>query len=176
MTVTGSGFSHVASVLFGSTAGSRLHVVSSSKLTVVVPKHAAGAVDVRVTVKSGTKSVTSAKASADRYTYAAPPAVTAVSPSAGVLAGGTTVTVTGTGFSGITEVLFVTTAGTGLKVLSTTRLTVTAPAHGSGTVGLRVVGVYGTSASGPRTVTPTRPPRLSPRSPPAQARSRAGPP
>jgi hypothetical protein len=69
-----------------------------------------------------------------------------VTPNAAIpAAGGTRVTVTGRGFTAVTSVRFGTAPGTAIKVLSTTRLQVTAPAHPSGRYDVQVVGRYGTS-------------------------------
>jgi hypothetical protein len=54
-------------------------------------------VDVRVTTTGGT----SAAVAGDRFTYVAAPAVTSISPTSGPAAGGTSVTITGTGFYGV---------------------------------------------------------------------------
>ena len=54
---------------------------------------------------------TSATSSADQFTYVAAPTVTGISPTAGPTAGGTAVTITGTGFTGATAVDFGTTRG-----------------------------------------------------------------
>ena len=51
--------------------------------------------DVTVTTPGGT----TATSAADLFTYDTVPAVTAITPNAGPLAGGTVVTVTGTGFT-----------------------------------------------------------------------------
>lgn len=67
--MTGSGFSHVSQVLFGSTPAAKIHVISSSKLTVVAPTHTAGLVAVRVTTKSGSTVLESALRSTDHFTY-----------------------------------------------------------------------------------------------------------
>ena len=56
ITVSGSGFAHVRSVRFGTAAGRSVTVVSSTKLAVTVPKHAAGTVAVRVTTAPGRAS------------------------------------------------------------------------------------------------------------------------
>src|SRR5262249_271866 len=56
---------------------------------------------------------------------AAMPVVTKVSPKKGASEGGTRVSVTGTGFKHVTRVVFGATAGTGVKVVSTTHLLVT---------------------------------------------------
>jgi len=144
VTVAGSGFRHVSEVLFGAVPSGRVHVLSGGKLTAIAPRHAAGIVDVRVVIIAGGAKRTSAKAAGDRYAYFAPPAVTAVSPAAGV--GGNVVTVIGTGFSKLTAVTFGGKSGTHLKLVSTGKLTVTAPKHAAGVVGITVAGEYGTSA------------------------------
>ena len=75
---------------------------------------------------------------------ASAPAVTAVEPSAGPLAGGNTVTITGQGFAGATAVHFGSAAATEVVVQSPTTVTATAPA-GTGTVDVTVTGPTGTS-------------------------------
>ncbi len=74
------------------------------------------------------------------------PTVTGVSPTNGPAGGGTSVTVSGTGFTGATAVDFGATAGTSVNVISDTSLTVTAPA-GTGTVHVTVTTPNGTSAT-----------------------------
>ncbi len=76
------------------------------------------------------------------------PKITAVSPAGGPAAGETTVTLTGTGFTGATGVSFGASPGTDLQVVSDTVITVTSP-PGSGTVDVRVEGPGGTSPTGP---------------------------
>jgi hypothetical protein len=74
--------------------------------------------------------------------------VTNISPSGGPIAGGTTVTVTGTNFTGATAVDFGATPGTGVVVNGGgTSLTVTSPAASAGTVDVTVVTPEGTSAT-----------------------------
>jgi uncharacterized repeat protein (TIGR01451 family) len=143
VTVNGTDFTGATAVRFGSTPGTSVNVISPSKLTVVSPAHAAGVVPVRVTTPEGTSPVVPA----DRYTYAAAPTVTSVSPTSGPLAGGQTVTVRGTGFTGATVVKFAATPGTSLVVASATRLTVVSPAHAAGMVHIRVTTPAGTSAA-----------------------------
>jgi hypothetical protein len=75
----------------------------------------------------------------------AAPAVLTVSPSSGPAAGGTSVTITGTGFTGATAVDFGTTPASSFTVNSAgTQITALDPA-GSGTVDVTVTGPYGTS-------------------------------
>ncbi|WP_168218900.1 IPT/TIG domain-containing protein [Limnoglobus roseus] len=147
VTVTGSGFTGATAVLFGSTIAA-FTVVSDTQLTATAPA-GAGAVDVVVVGPGGA----SAASPADRFTYttaplgAIPPAVAGVSPGAGPAAGGSAVTVTGSGFTGATAVLFGSTIAA-FTVVSDTQLTATAPA-GAGAVDVVVVGPGGASAASP---------------------------
>jgi hypothetical protein len=75
------------------------------------------------------------------------PVVSAISPSAGPIAGGTTVTITGTGFTGATVVDFGTTAATSFTVVSGTSITAKSPAESAGTVNVTVTTASGTSAT-----------------------------
>ena len=63
---------------------------------------------------------TSATSAADQFTYEAAPSVTAISPAAGPLSGGTTVTVTGTNFTGASGVSFGSAAASAYTVDSAT--------------------------------------------------------
>lgn len=74
------------------------------------------------------------------------PVVSAIAPSSGPSSGGTTVTITGTGFGGATAVTFGASSATGFTVNSATQITATAPA-GTGTVDIRVTTAGGTSAT-----------------------------
>lgn len=75
------------------------------------------------------------------------PVVSGLSPQYGPLAGGTAVTITGTGFSGATAVLFGNTSGTITGTPNSTSLSVIAPS-GTGTVDVTVITPGGTSATG----------------------------
>ena len=76
----------------------------------------------------------------------APPAptVTSVKPDAGPQGGGTSVTISGSGFASTTAVRFGSTAATSLTVDSATEITATSPA-GTGTVDVTVESASGTS-------------------------------
>jgi hypothetical protein len=161
--IHGLNFSGSASnlhVFFGAgNAAASFTVDSDSQITAVAP---AGSGTVDITVQSGSNQLdhntnqtvfwgygTSATSAADRFTYTAStgPTVTAVNPTAGPLAGGTSVTITGTNFTGATGVSFGGTAGTGIVVNSATQITVTAPAHAAGQVDVTVTTPGGTSAT-----------------------------
>ena len=94
--------------------------------------------DVTVTAPGGV----SATSSADQFTYYALPTVTALSDSAGPVAGGTPVTITGTNFSGATTVLFGTVAATNVVLISSTQISATSPAGRGRPVDVTVVGTW----------------------------------
>jgi len=142
VTVTGTGFTGSTSVNFGGTTVVPT-VVSDTTLTVVSPVHAAGTVDILVTNALGT----SAASTADQFTYGSGPVVTSISPTTGPITGGTVITLTGSGFTGATAVMFGTTSATP-TVNSDTSITVTSPATtASGVVDITVVTPAGTSAT-----------------------------
>ena len=141
VTVTGTGFTQVRKASFGGTAGSALTVVSATKLKVKSPAHTSGTIDVRVATASGTSAISAA----DRFRYGIPPAITAISPAAGLTGGGTKVTLTGTNLSTTRLVTFGGVRASGLKILSSTKVTAIAPAHATGAVQVRATTAFGTS-------------------------------
>lgn len=77
------------------------------------------------------------------------PTVSSVSPGSGPVAGGNTVTITGIGFTGATEVTFGSTAATSFTKVTTaddSQITAIAPAGTAGTVNITVTNPSGTSA------------------------------
>ncbi|MBE7190678.1 MAG: IPT/TIG domain-containing protein [Jatrophihabitans endophyticus] len=109
---------------------------SAHRLVLKAPAHHAGRVTVSVSNSWGTAHRT--------LTYVAPPKLTSLTPSSVSTAGGTTITLRGTGFTGIT------TAAVGTRrvrphVLGATRATVAVPAHAAGTVTVTVASAYGVS-------------------------------
>jgi len=95
--ITGTNLTGATVVKFGTVDATSYIVNSTTQITAVAPAGTSGStVDVTVTTPAGT----SADTLADNYSYGAP-TITAVSPGAGAAAGGTTVTITGTGFSGV---------------------------------------------------------------------------
>jgi hypothetical protein len=78
--------------------------------------------------------------------YVVPPVVTGIAPVSGKPAGGDSVTITGSGFSGATSVKFGAAAATAMTVGSDAQITATSPA-GAATVDVTVTTPAGTSAS-----------------------------
>jgi hypothetical protein len=142
VTITGVNFTGATSVKFGTTTAV-FAIASDTQINATSPVHAAGTVDVSVATPLGT----SANTAADNFTFTGGPVVTAVTPAVGSTAGGTLVTVTGSGFTGTTSVTFGGVAGTSVSVLSATSLTVVSPAHAAGTVDVIVTTAAGSSAN-----------------------------
>ena len=142
VTITGTGFTGVTAVDFGSTAATNVVVNAAGTQITVISPAGTGTVNVTVVGPGGT----SATSSADQFSYVAPPKVTGLSPTSGPAAGGTSVTITGTGFTGATAVDFGSTAATNMAVNAAgTKITAISPA-GTGTVNVTVVTPGGTSA------------------------------
>src|SRR5262249_3438997 len=102
-------------------------------------------IDITVTNSSGTSPVVTA----DRFTFVAPPIINSISPIAGSVDGGTSVTILGDGFTNASSVKFGSTAASPYTVNSDTQITVTSPAQSAGTVDISVTTVGGTSAATP---------------------------
>src|SRR6516164_8845365 len=145
VTITGTNFSEVTAVRFGSNAAGSFIVNSTTQITATSPA-GIGTVDVTVTTPGGT----SATSTADQFTYVPAPAlaptVTNINPNTGPTSGGSSVTITGTNFSGATAVRFGSNAAASFTVNSATQITATSPA-GVGTVDVTVTTAGGTSAT-----------------------------
>jgi hypothetical protein len=143
VTITGTGFTGLSAVNFGTTPATSDTFVSDTSITAESPP-GTGAVDVTVTATGGT----SPTSPADVFTYVAAPAVSGLTPTRGPSAGGTLVTITGNGFTGASAVDFGATLATNLTVVSDTTITATSPA-GAGPVNVTVTTPNGTSATSP---------------------------
>jgi hypothetical protein len=134
VTISGDYLSGETAVKFGANAATGVSYNSGSgTITATSPAGTAGGVDVTVTTPSGTSET---GAAGDTFTYQAPgaptpPAVTAVSPNAGIDTGGQTVTITGTNFTASSTVDFVnatiTAPATVVGTPTSTSITVTTP-------------------------------------------------
>jgi hypothetical protein len=119
--------------------------VSATQLSLTLPVHAAGAVTLQVTTPSGVSGATGDST----FTYQAPPApaITAVTPRAGLTYVPTPVVLTGANLGDATKL----TLG-GISVpftkVSATQLKATLPAHAAGEVDLQVTAPGGVSALG----------------------------
>jgi hypothetical protein len=146
ITINGTGFTGATVVAFGNgNPSTEIHVVSDTQLTATSPAHAAGAVNIRVTTPGGTSAV----APGGVFTYKpAVATVASLSPGSGVVAGGTSVVITGTGFTGASKVEF----GNGVPaasfhVDSATQITAVSPSHAAGVANVFVTTPAGKSAA-----------------------------
>jgi hypothetical protein len=138
--ITGTDFTGATSVTIGGTSVT-FTVINATTIAATTPAHAAGAVNVAVTTPAGTGTGTGLFT----YVAAAPaPTVTAVSPSSGTTAGGTTVTITGTNFTGVTVVKIGGAFATVWTLVNATTITATTPAHAAGPVNVDVTTPSGT--------------------------------
>ena len=156
VTITGTGFLAGATVKLGGTSATGVSVSNSTTITATAPAHAAGAVSVVVTNtdnQSGTLT--------NGYTYTNPaPTVSSISPVSGTTAGGTPVTITGTGFLTGATVKLGGTSATGVSVTNSTTITATTAAHAAGAVDVVVTNTdaqSGTLSQGYTYTTPVNP-------------------
>jgi kumamolisin len=148
VTVNGTGFTGVIAVGFGATASPNVVPDQNNpdtQLTAQSPP-GNGTVVVSVTTPGGTSSPD--PGGADQFTYLTVPSVAAIDRNSGPEAGGTVVTITGTGFTNVTAVTFGATASPNVvpdQNNPDTKLTAVSP-PGSGTVFVTVTTPVGTSA------------------------------
>ncbi len=134
VTISGLNFVNGATADFAGSSCDSLTVVNSNQITCTTTAHAAGIIGVTVTNPDGQVSVPYAG-----YTYQPAPSVTGVSPNVGALAGGTNITITGTGFlSGASVMVGGVTCGS-QNVVNSTTLTCWTSAHAAATVDILVV-------------------------------------
>ena len=132
--ITGTNFATVSEVKFGSTPATILSH-DATHVHVTAPAGVAGTVDVRVTTGGGPSPVVAS----DHYKYT--PTVTGLTPKAGPVAGGTSVTMTGTGFAlgkTATAVKFGTTKAKSVNCVSSTECLLVSPGEPAGTVEVKV--------------------------------------
>jgi hypothetical protein len=145
--VTGSGFVGVTAVEFGASPAGGYATESATSLSATSPPLSAGSWHVTVTTPNGTSAISTS----DRF-RAGPPTVSSVSPAAGPTAGGTTVSVTGTGFApGTTDTKFKfgATAASSVQCSGLTTCLVVSPARKQGSTDVRATVAGQTSLAAP---------------------------
>jgi hypothetical protein len=146
VTITGSGFIGAGKVRFGTAVAAQFTVASDTVVTAVTPAQAPGPHPVYVTTAGGTN--TAGGAGSEFRALPPVPVTTAVTPASGPTTGGTTVTITGTEFSGVTKVAFGAVPATGFTVVSNTEITAVTPAEVGGTRPVYVITPGGRSSAG----------------------------
>lgn len=137
VTITGSGFQAAPTpsptVLFGGNpaTSASVAVVSATQITARTPA-GAGTVNVQVMNTDGQSGTLTGG-----FTYVPPPTITSFAPTSGPTAGGTQVTITGTGYQNSATVLFGATMATSVTFVNSTQIRAVSPT-GSGAVALTV--------------------------------------
>ncbi len=146
VTITGTNLTGATAVSFGGTGATNVAVVNATTITCKSPAHAAGTIDVTVTTPGGTSSTSG---TGNNYAYAAPavPTVTNVNPNTGPAIGGTSVTITGTGFTGAYDIFFGDAQVLSGTIVNDTTITVSTPPHSAATVDVTVTTPGGTSST-----------------------------
>jgi uncharacterized protein (TIGR03437 family) len=122
VTITGTNLQQPVTVTFNGVNSLNYQSINSNTITATVPAATAGgAVSVVVTTASGSNAANTL------YTYAAAPAVTSISPASGPVAGGTTVTITGTALTGASSVTFGGVQAQSFSVVNDTTITAVTP-------------------------------------------------
>ena len=154
MTINGTNFTGATAVQFGTVNATSYTVDSTGTvITAVSPAGSPGYVHITVTTPAGTSP--QSPSGLDTFEYLAAntgaPSVTSIaSPVNGPAAGGTTVTINGTNFTGATAVQFGTVNATSYTVDSTgTVITAVSPAGSPGYVHITVTTPAGTSPQSP---------------------------
>jgi len=162
--ISGESFIEVTAVDFGPVSATSFTVNSSGSITATSPAETVGKVKVAVTTPAGVSGPGECVIFPEEgpevvscplrevFTFVEP-TVTSVTPNTGSTAGGTTVTITGTGFGvGTTETVFKfgkTALASSVDCTSITTCTAVTPAHAAGIVNVRakVVAAPGVTAS-----------------------------
>jgi hypothetical protein len=143
VTITGSGFLPIAGAdqLEVGTKWITVSCTTTARCTGTLPATKPGTDNLVMSVEDMNLSPVTVH---DRHTFVAAPTVTKVTPTSGPKKGGTKVTIRGSNFVGTVSVHFGAKRATGVQVLSSSEITVTAP-PGSGTVYVTVSAVGGSS-------------------------------
>jgi hypothetical protein len=153
-----TGGTTVASI---SAAGTPVPIPSSGPVSLPAPLNALLSISINaqtVANAPGSTSITAVEVTVaeskcaatgpDINAVATAPTVTGVTPNTGPSSGGTTVTITGTGFTCVTGVKFGTTPAATFTVVNGTTITATSPPGTPGTVDVTVTSCNGTSPTG----------------------------
>jgi hypothetical protein len=148
--ITGTGFTANSTVRFGTNqvAAGLVQYRGSATLAVTSPPAGAlGTVDVTVTNLALPASVqTSPTSLSDNYTYGM--TISSVSPTTGLNTGGTSVTINGFGFTGVTNVTFQGVPAASFNFVSDAQVTAVSP-PGAGLADIQVTTPSGTTSKGP---------------------------
>lgn len=151
MTLTGTDMGDVSRVVFATVPASNVTVLSDTSVEVMSPP-ASHPGPVLVSVfneanQGGAPACMSGSSCQTSFTYLLQPTVTGVQPVQGPSSGGTSVTITGTGFTAGCTVIFGGTQSTRVTFVNGGELTAISPPGAVGTVDVEVVSPGGTSGA-----------------------------
>jgi len=133
VTITGTNFKSGSSVSFGGTNSTAVTLISATQINAMAPAHSVGLVNLTV-ANSGGSSATMWSC----YAYSSVPTIGSISPNAGPVTGGTSVTILGTGFKSGARVSFGALLAISTSVISSTQIQAVTPAETAGTVNVTV--------------------------------------
>jgi hypothetical protein len=138
--IEGMNLAGATSVTFGGVPATSFIIVSYTQIVATVPA-GSGAVDVTVATAGGSASAPGI------YAYVPAPTVSDVSPTTGSVAGGETVTITGTSMASATSVTFDGIPAISFTIDSATQITAITPVGIPGTVNISVVTAGGAATA-----------------------------
>lgn len=138
--IVGTTLNAVKQVIIGGVACTGIVHTNDTHITCIVPQGSVGDSDILLRSRGGSDT------EVDGYTYDSSVTCTSVTADTGPAAGGTAVTVAGTGFTNATSVKFGGVAATSVVIVSDISITCVTPAHAAGAVD--VVVDAGTLGSG----------------------------
>jgi hypothetical protein len=146
--IRGANLIGTTEVDFGSSPGTSIVIKSNSQIMATSPAEVGGTVDVTVVTSA---AGTSAPNPGDQFTYTGGPTIQSVTPRIGADTGGTKVTISGTDFTGATDVKFGS-ISVPFTIQSNLAISTVAPAEAPGKVDITVKGSDGTTPIDPADV------------------------
>lgn len=144
VTINGNGLSGTRSVKIGGKEASGIVVVDDQTITAITPETVVGNHDVVVTTAGIQASL---PAGFETTSFVSAPILTSISPSTGPVSGGTTVTISGYGFSNATGVSFGGVAARSFQILSDGHVSAVTPNGSLGLVDVEMTSSIGSSAA-----------------------------
>jgi alpha-tubulin suppressor-like RCC1 family protein len=132
LTITGTNFTGATGVSIGGAAAAGVVVINPTTIACTTPSGIAGPASVVVTIPGGSNAANSL------FTYYVP-----ITPDSGTLAGGTSVTIQGSGFTGATAVTFGGIHTAAFSIINDTTISATTPARSAGMVNVIVTAAGG---------------------------------
>jgi YVTN family beta-propeller protein len=148
LVITGTGFTDAGDVSIGGTPVTSFQVIDNTLIAAITAPHGPGTGNVSVTTPGGTTPESMP------YTYLTPvPTISGFTPTTGSTAGGTQITITGTGLTGTTAVSIAGVPAAGIQVLNDTTIVATTTPNAPTTGPITLTTPGGTATSAPNNYT-----------------------